>query len=53
MIIFALEPVFATIFGYFVLREVLSAREYVGAGLMLVGVVIYQLLESRRARTTA
>lgn len=44
MVIFALEPVFAALFGYWMLKEALSFRELSGAILMLVGVVVYQVL---------
>jgi drug/metabolite transporter (DMT)-like permease len=50
MIIFALEPVFAALFGYWLCREVLYVREWLGAVVMLAGVVTYQLLEGRRMK---
>ena len=35
-LIFTLEPVFSAIVAYFFAHEVLSARGYVGAGLMVL-----------------
>jgi drug/metabolite transporter (DMT)-like permease len=43
-ILFTLEPVFAVITSYFVLRERLSARAMKGAGLVIAGIVIAELL---------
>ncbi len=43
-ILFALEPVFAVITSYLVLRERLSARAMKGAGLVVAGIVIAELL---------
>jgi len=43
-ILFALEPVFAVITSYFVLHERLSARSMRGAGLVVAGIVIAELL---------
>ncbi len=40
--IFSLEPVFAAIFGFLILRETLSGSESIGAVLVLVGVLFYQ-----------
>ena len=39
-LIFSLESVFAAIFGFLVLHEVLPVTGYIGAGLILCGVVI-------------
>ncbi len=36
-LIFALEPIFAAIFGYLYLREILSSREYIGAVILIMG----------------
>src|SRR5580692_1130300 len=43
-ILFALEPVFAVITSYIVLRERLSARAIKGAGLVVAGIVLAELL---------
>lgn len=43
-ILFALEPVFAVITSYVVLRERLSARAMKGAGLVVAGIVLAELL---------
>jgi drug/metabolite transporter (DMT)-like permease len=43
-ILFALEPVFAVITSYFVLHERLSARAMKGAGLVVAGIVVAELL---------
>ncbi len=43
-ILFALEPVFAVITSYVVLRERLSARAMKGAGLVVAGIVVAELL---------
>jgi len=43
-ILFALEPVFAVITSYIVLRERLSSRAMSGAGLVVAGIVIAELL---------
>ncbi len=43
-IIFTLEPLFAVITSYFVLRERLGPRSIAGAGLVLVGILAAELL---------
>jgi drug/metabolite transporter (DMT)-like permease len=43
-ILFALEPVFAVITSYIVLHERLSARAMKGAGLVVTGIVLAELL---------
>lgn len=43
-ILFALEPVFAVITSYFVLRERLTARALKGAGLVVAGILLAELL---------
>jgi len=43
-ILFALEPVFAVITSYLFLHERLSARAWQGAGLVVAGIVIAELL---------
>ena len=41
-LIFSLEPVIASIIGIIVFNEVLSGREYTGAAILMLGVVISQ-----------
>jgi drug/metabolite transporter (DMT)-like permease len=43
-VLFALEPVFAVITSYFVLNERMSARSMKGAGLVVVGILLAELL---------
>ena len=53
-LIFALEPVFASIFSFFMLGEVLSFQGYIGALVMLLAVFlvdIYNIFCSRVKRT--
>ncbi len=42
-LIFSLEPVFASIFSYFISGEVLNIRELAGASLILAGILYYEL----------
>jgi drug/metabolite transporter (DMT)-like permease len=44
-IIFATEPIFASIISFFVLAEVLTMRGYVGAGIMLCAIFVSDTLE--------
>ena len=46
-IIFSLEPVFASIFGYWALHEVLNTKELIGATLIMAGVIIHSILKSK------
>jgi len=48
-IIFAGEPVFAAMFGYLFLGEHLTARQWLGAALILAAMLIAQLPSARRA----
>jgi drug/metabolite transporter (DMT)-like permease len=43
-VIFTMEPVFAGLFGFLLAGERLSARGWVGAGLILVGMLIAELV---------
>jgi drug/metabolite transporter (DMT)-like permease len=43
-ILFALEPVFAVITSYFVLHERLTGRAWKGAGMVIVGILIAELM---------
>jgi|YNPBryunderm2012_1023409.scaffolds.fasta_scaffold04229_4 drug/metabolite transporter (DMT)-like permease len=49
-LIFATEPVFGGLFGYLILREILSASALFGAGLILLGMFITQVPERRGNR---
>ncbi len=46
-IVFSLEPVFAAVIGFFILHEVLSVKELMGAVLILLGVVVHSILKNR------
>jgi drug/metabolite transporter (DMT)-like permease len=46
-IIFSLEPVFASIFGYWALHEILNTKELFGAALILLGVLVHSILKSK------
>jgi len=46
-IIFSLEPVFAAMFGYWALHEILNTRELTGAILILAGVLVHSILKSK------
>jgi drug/metabolite transporter (DMT)-like permease len=48
-LIFSLEPVFAALFGYWILRETLTAPELFGAFLILAGVFLFQLRQTPRS----
>lgn len=47
-LIFATEPVFGGLFGYFILKEVLTPSALFGAGLILLGMFVTQIPERRR-----
>ena len=42
-LIYSLEPVAAALFGIFLVGDMLAAREWVGGGLMLLGVIIAEV----------
>lgn len=44
-IVFSLEPVFAAIFGFFFLHEILNPKELIGAALILGGVIMHSILK--------
>ncbi len=50
VIIFSLEPVFAAIFGYFIIHEILNTKELIGASLILAGVIIHSILKYRMSK---
>lgn len=45
-LVFSLEPVFAALFAYIFVHEILNTKEMVGAILILIGVVLYQVLKA-------
>ncbi|NOV03999.1 DMT family transporter [Paenibacillus planticolens] len=47
-LIFALEPVFAALFGFLFAHEILPLRGYIGAALVLLGVVVSDWQGKRR-----
>ncbi|MCB2194754.1 MAG: DMT family transporter [Bacteroidetes bacterium] len=46
-IIFSLEPVFAALFGYFIINETLNPKELVGATFILSGVIVHSVLKNK------
>ncbi|PLX01063.1 MAG: hypothetical protein C0594_14615 [Marinilabiliales bacterium] len=44
-LIFALEPVFAAVFGYFAISEILNFRELSGMIIILGGIILYQVFD--------
>ncbi|MBI9067340.1 MAG: EamA family transporter [Salinivirgaceae bacterium] len=46
-IVFSLEPVFAAIFGFFFLHEILNPKELIGASLILAGVIAHSILKKQ------
>ncbi|MBN1680676.1 MAG: DMT family transporter [Anaerolineae bacterium] len=46
VMLFSLEPVFAALFGWWLANEVLGAKELVGCGLILAGMLIAELSSS-------
>jgi drug/metabolite transporter (DMT)-like permease len=46
-LILSLEAVFAAVFGYFILKEILTTREFVGCVLMFVAIIISQLPDKK------
>ena len=47
-LIFTLEPLFSAIVAYFLADEVLSARGYVGAALMMSSLILMEVLPSKK-----
>jgi len=47
-IILSLEPVFAALFGYFVIHEILNLKELAGASIILVGVIVHSILKNKK-----
>jgi drug/metabolite transporter (DMT)-like permease len=44
----SLEPVFAALFGYFIISEVLNPKELFGAVLILAGVLIHSIFKKQK-----
>lgn len=51
-LIFSLEPLFASITNYFVLAEGFTDREYFGASLILLGLIVYSVRFRRKTKLT-
>lgn len=49
-LIFSLEPVFAALFGYFIINETLNPKELMGATFILSGVIIHSALKNRKTK---
>lgn len=49
-VIFSLEPVFAAVFGFFILAEILNPKELLGAGIILIGVIVHSIVKARMER---
>jgi drug/metabolite transporter (DMT)-like permease len=49
-IIFSLEPVFAAIFGYIFISEILNIKELAGASFILAGVIIHSILKNKKIK---
>lgn len=47
-IIFSLEPVFAAIFGYYFIHEILNFKELAGAFFILAGVIVHSVLKNKK-----
>ena len=46
-LILSLEAVIAAVFGYFILKEIITTREFVGCVLMFVAIIISQLPDKK------
>jgi drug/metabolite transporter (DMT)-like permease len=51
-LLFSLEPVFAAFFGWWWSQEVLGAKELVGCGLILTGMIVAELGDPREVEST-
>lgn len=49
-IIFSLEPVFAALFGYYIINETLNPKELIGASFILSGVIIHSVLKNKTVK---
>jgi len=47
-LIFSLEPLFAALFAYWLLGDVLTAREWIGGSLILAGILVSEIRVSSR-----
>lgn len=46
-IILSLEPVFAALFGYFVIQEILTAKELSGSAIILIGIIVHSIFKNK------
>jgi len=53
VVILSLEPVFAAIFGYFIIHETLNTKELTGTFLILAGVLLHSILKNKKAQVSA
>ena len=44
---FSLEPIFASIFGYYFLSEIMSVKEMIGASFIVSGIIFYKYKQNR------
>lgn len=49
-ILFSMEPVFATVFAFILLSEVFTGIEWIGAGLILIGVLVSEITPAYLSR---
>ncbi|MBU5673611.1 DMT family transporter [Paenibacillus sp. MSJ-6] len=52
-IIYALEPIFVAVIAYIFIGERLTAQGYIGAILVIAGIVLSQWLEYRNSKAAA
>lgn len=50
-LILSLEAVFGAVFGYLILQEILTTKEFIGCALMFTAIIISQLPEKRKRIT--
>ncbi len=50
VLMFSLEPIFAAVFGFFILNEILNAKELFGAALIFTGIIFYQYAKKNRIK---
>jgi len=49
-IILSLEPVFDAIFGYYIIQEILTAKELTGSAIILAGIIAHSVLKNRKRK---
>ena len=42
-LVFSLEPIFAAVFSYFILGEILGTQQLFGATLILLGIIFFEI----------